>query len=266
MENGNFAIPFDLEKRIYQGYLELLRKGEKNLLVECNEKKEVFIGDVRIFNVDPPFYLLITKQLSEELFEVVPFTEYWILAKTSRISPKVKIKKYSLTISPLPYKYYFLKELLFKYSCTLARVNERVVSKVLGYVEKAEHQGSSLWTLRFLKKERDRISPFSVASVLIALDKEEKKEFIIEMPEEVEEELALAYAATQEALKGENWLGVREGDTVYLYLPMEILGKEIIVKYGDRELYRGSVETSPIKLKLKGKNYDLEGKLHVQLL
>jgi hypothetical protein len=98
------------------------------------------------------------------------------------------------------------------------------------------------------------------------LDKEEKKEFIIEMPEEVEEQLALAYAATQEALKGENWLGVREGDILYLYLPMELLGKEIIVKYGERELYRGPVETSPIKLKLKGKNYDLEGKLHVQLL
>jgi hypothetical protein len=266
MENSRLPIPFDLEKRIYQGYLELLRKSDKNLLVECDKKREVLIGDVRIFNVDPSFYLLITKKLSEELFEVVPFTEYWILAKTSRIPPKIKIKKYSLTISPLPYKYYFLEELLFKYSCTLTRVNERVISKVLDYVEKAEYQGSSLWTLRFLKEERDRISLFSMASVLITLDKEEKKEFIIEMPEEVEEELALAYAATQEALKGENWLGVREGDILYLYLPMELLGKEIIVKYGEREVYRGPIETSPIKLKLKGKNYDLEGKLHVQLL
>uniref|UniRef100_A0A7C2PE51 Uncharacterized protein n=1 Tax=candidate division WOR-3 bacterium TaxID=2052148 RepID=A0A7C2PE51_UNCW3 len=264
METYRGQFTEDFERESYEAYLSLLENSE-NLIAECIRKESPEPGDLRIFNIDPPFYLLITRKIDDNLYEVIPFTEFWALARTSANPPQMVLRNYKLTLSPLPFKYYFLEELLFNYSCRLIKVKGEDVRHIVKYVETARLDKVSELTRKFFEKETERIGKFSMSSILTALDRLEEEPIVLELPEEAYER-EVAYAALGDCFRGENWLGVVENEVLHLYLPQELLGKEISIKYGDKEIFRGALNEIHFLITLKAKYYDLEGKLNVQVL
>jgi len=162
----------ELKKEMYKSYLDLLENAEENLLAECEEKKSPQVGEIRIFNIDPPFYLLVSKKIKGNLYEVIPFTEFWSLVGNSKISLLIRVKKYRLTLSPLPFTYYFSEELLTKYSCVITTVGEDVIKTTREYVRKVTILDFDEISVEFLKRETSRIGRFFVASVLTSLEEE----------------------------------------------------------------------------------------------
>jgi len=163
----------ELKKEMYKSYLELLENAEEDLLTECSEKKPPLVGEIRIFNIDPPFYLLVSKRIKEDLYEVIPFTEFWNLVSNSKISLLIRVKKYRLTLSPLPFTYYFSGELLTKYSCVITTVEGSVVETVREYVGKVTLLDFDEVSVDFLRKESGRIGKFFVASIFNSFEEED---------------------------------------------------------------------------------------------
>ncbi len=232
----------ELQKLLYENYIK--RRGKT--LLEAQNQTEPRVGEVRLFLIDPPEWILITGQESEDLYTVVPLTTYVQLAITDKKPPVVSWKKFNLV--PLPFWVYARREILKKYSKPVFRINDKGIVKIKEYVKNARTKGIGKWREKFIKAVYKRFEDLNLSSIAYTLmEEEEEREIVVQFPtllaRELTERQELRMAAQpQNYLRGKNWLGVVEGKNLILYLPEELIDKKIRITLKGKLVYEGKGE------------------------
>jgi len=222
-----------LQKILYEAYLKSLGKE----VIEVVERYPPEEGQVRLFFLTPPEWVLVVRRISAELFALVPLTSYLQLAITDRYPPLVKWRGRNFV--PLPLWFYSRREIIERFSKPVFRVEE--IEKIRDYVKSARTKGIGNYREKFIKKVAERFSDITLSSMVWeVMEAEGRIKFPQDLAEELleREELQLA-AKTGGYLKGKNWLGAVEGNRLILYLPENLIGKRIRIKLEGRILYEG---------------------------
>ncbi len=257
-----------VQEILYRNYEESL--GEELIEVKEEERKPSQVGQVRLFFMTPPEFILVLKK-EDDLNIVVPLTSYLQLAITDRYPPLVKWKRYNLV--PLPFWVYANEKLIMKYSVPVFKIRE--LDKIRDYVKNARTTGIGEWREKFIKKTAERFKDLSLSSLIYEVVREEEAKggIVIEFPtalkEKIEGRTELARAAQPTSyLKGENWLGVVEEGRLILRLPVDYVGKKVLITLGDEVIYEGvGEEVITIENVPEASSYTfLEEELSVQVL
>jgi len=257
----------DLQEILYRNYEKSLAK--ELIEVKEEERKPSEVGQVRLFFMTPPEFILILKR-EGDLNIVVPLTSYLQLAITDRYPPLIKWKKFNLV--PLPFWVYAHEKLLQKYSVPMFHLKSSL-EEIAKYVKEARTKGIGKWREKFIKKTYERFKDLNLSSIIYEIEKEEARQGIVvkyptELKKQIEERAELALAAQPTSyLKGENWLGVVEGDNLILYLPEDYIGKKVSISLRDEVIYEGiGEEVITIEDIPRVASYTfLEEELHVQV-
>jgi len=229
-----------LQETLYRNYLSSL--GDELVEVKEEERKPSEAGQVRLFFMTPPEFVLVIKK-EEDLSLIVPLTSYIQLAITDRYPPVVRWNGYNLV--PLPFWVYANDKLLEKYSVPVFKLRE--LDQIREYVKTARTKGIGEWREKFIRKTAERFQDLNLSSLLYEVIREEDEgthQKVIKLPESIvrrlesREDLRLA-AEPKSALRGENWTGVVEGGRLTLYLPKGYAGKRIKITLGQETLYEG---------------------------
>ncbi|MEO0251839.1 MAG: hypothetical protein ABIM44_06330 [candidate division WOR-3 bacterium] len=257
---------WNLEEELYRTYESLLKEG-KQTPAEADVKTSPEIGDLRIFLIDPPIYLVIAEYLEDELYMCIPLTEFWFLAKTSRIPPKIVLKRYKIVLSPLPFRTYFTRRVLYTYTKKLASLNNEYISQIVKYVDGVNYKVGGI-RQKFMESEIRRLGPHVIGNIMEYLSQlEEEEEPYILLPD-VALDRSYALASTTNAFKGKNWLGVYEDDILYIYLPEELVGKKIRITFFGQVVYEGELKAHLLKIRVKDRSQlaHIQEELYVQVL
>jgi len=256
--------------------------GDEKLKVKEDKRVSVAVGQVRVLFWMPEEYVLIFHIEEEGLVHAVPLTIWTDLTTTSlRIHLISSLDKTRKILAPLPFYAYLRKEVLEEESFPIYIVRQDTIEKVLKEVERAPTWSSIKPKREFIKLVWKRYSELTLGSILathiqreLQAEEEEQKAIIISYPVFLYQKhynILQAYqrAASTNALKGENWLGVAEENKIVIYLPQECEEKRIKVKLFDSVIYEGKgadkliIENLPKEL--KSHEY-LEEHLHVEVL
>ncbi len=257
-----------LQEILYRNYEESL--GEELIEVKEEERKPSKEGQVRMFFMTPPEFVLVLRK-EGDLNVIVPLTSYLQLAITDRYPPLIKWR--GLNLVPLPFWVYANEKLLQKYSVPVFRIKK--LQPIKEYVKTARTKGIGEWREKFIKKTAERFKDLNLSSIIYEVMREEEASsgIVIKFPaalkEEIESRTELALAAQPASyLKGNNWFGVVEENKLILYLPEDFIGKKILISLGGKEIYRGvgkgviTIEDIP-----RASSYTfLEEELNVQVL
>lgn len=258
---------WNLEEEVFNIYENLLKEG-KQVPVEAEIKTLPEVGDIRIFLIDPPVYLVVVRDMGEEMYECIPLTEFWPLAKTTRIPPKIILNNYRIVLSPLPFKVYFTKRVLYTYTKKLGALGGTYIAQIEGYVDSVNYKVGGV-RQKFIESEINRLGPHVMGNLMEYMShlEEEEEESFIFLPE-LAVERSYALASTTNAFKGENWLGVYDDGILYLYLPEELVGKIIKIVFVDRVIYEGELKTHLLRIKISDTSQLalIQEELHVQIL
>jgi len=258
----------DTQEILYRNYIETIGDG----LLQTTESKPAQVGEVRLFFMEPPEWILIADKPDENLYLIVPLTAYIQLAITDRYPPVIRWRNINLV--PLPFWVYVRKELLEKYSEPAFKIKD--LEKIKEYVRNAKVRGIGKWREKFIKAVAERFKDLNLSSIIydqIKAEEEKQERKVIPFPQSVYEVLKpyeeVRFAAQTKAyLKGKNWIGAIEENTLILYLPAEIIGKGIRITLKGEEIYRGKAfEEIRIENFPSLKSYEfLERELNVELL
>lgn len=257
---------WNLEEELYRTYESLLREG-RQVPAEADAKTFPEIGDIRIFLIDPPIYLIVAEYLEDELYMCIPLTEFWSLAKTSRIPPKIVLERYKIVLSPLPFRTYFARRVLHTYTKKLAELNHDYVSQMVKYVDSVKYKVGGI-RQKFMESEIRRLGPHVIGNIMEYLNQlEEEEESYILLPE-VALDRSYALASTTNAFKGKNWLGVYDDGFLYVYLPEELVGKRVRISFLGQVVYEGELKTHLLKIRVKDRSQlaNIQEELYVQVL
>ncbi len=257
-----------VQEILYRNYEESL--GEELVEVKEEERKPSEVGQVRLFFMTPPEFVLVIKK-DDNLNVIVPLTSYLQLAITDKYPPLIKWRGYNLV--PLPFWVYANEKLLEKYSVPVFKIKD--VEVIKNYVKTAKTKGIGEWREKFIKKTAERFKDLSLSSVIYEVVREEEAKggvvikFPTDLKREIESRTELARAAQPASyLRGENWLGVVEEGNLILYLPKDYVGKKVSISIKDKVIYEGiGEEVITIKDVPEASSYTfLEEELHVQVL
>lgn len=231
-----------MQEILYRNYEESI--GDELIEVKEEERKPSEAGQVRLFFMTPPEFVLVLKK-EDDLNVIVPLTSYLQLAVTDRYPPLIKWKGYNLV--PLPFWVYANEKLLQRYSVPVFRIKN--LEAIRDYVKTARTKGIGEWREKFIRRTAERFKDLSLSSVIYEVVREEetKSGIVIRFPTALKErierrkELALAAQPTS-YLKGNNWLGVVEENRLILYLPEDYVGKRVVVSLGEEVIYEGPGE------------------------
>ena len=253
----------NMQEILYRNFIKSL--GDEVLVVSAPEPPEP--GQVRLYLMTPPEYVLITEKVHEDLYEVVPLTSYIPLAITDRYPPVIEWR--GLRLVPLPFVVYIARSLLERHSEPVFRVKGGL-EKVSEYASTARIRGVGKWREKFIKKNIQRWKDINLSSIIadvLSAEAQEEAPVVIEFPSALFEERNLPLAAQPAtAFRGENWLGVLEEGKLYLYLPEECEGKNIRISYRGNVLYEGPASPVVVLKNVPERLTDLEEELNVQVL
>ncbi|EDP75983.1 hypothetical protein [Hydrogenivirga sp. 128-5-R1-1] len=258
----------NVQEILYRNYEESL--GEELVEVKEEERKPPEVGQVRLFFMTPPEFVLVINK-KDNLNVIVPLTSYLQLAITDKYPPLVKWRGYNLV--PLPFWVYANEKLLEKYSVPVFKIKE--LDKIRDYVKTARTAGIGEWREKFIKKTAERFKDLSLSSLIyeVVRGEEAKPGIVIPFPtalkERIESRTELARAAQPTSyLKGENWIGVVEEGRLILHLPKDYAGKKVVITLGDEVIYEGiGEEVITIENVPEASSYTfLEEELSVQVL
>ena len=228
-----------LQEILYRNYEESL--GEELIEVKEEERKPSREGQVRLFFMTPPEFVLVLKKKGD-LNVIVPLTSYLQLAITDKYPPLIKWR--GLNLVPLPFWVYVNEKLLQKYSVPVFKI--RKLDPIRDYVKTARTKGIGEWREKFIRKTAERFRDLNISSIIYEVVREEegKSGVVVKFPtvlkEEIESRRELALAAQPTSyLRGSNWLGVVEEDKLILYLPEDYVGKKVAISLGDKVIYEG---------------------------
>ena len=267
------SLRIDLIRKSYLNYKRLLLKERGPFLLEKrSEPKE---GDIRIFGVFPPVYLLIAEKLSKlpEIFRVIPLSEEIKLSYLNKTTPMFIFTTLPLCLCALPLEFYAERALLFNYSKKIGSTCKTSIYKCKTYalntiIPKYSYQG------KFIALERERLLKYG-----LRLNQEHLiKEQVLILSEEIKMELKESYkflmSATPKSLfKGRNFYGIvephdRTSSKLILYLPENYKGREVEIRIGNIVLFKGVLYAEKLIIKNFPLLYDysfLEEALSVQV-
>ncbi|NPA39568.1 MAG: hypothetical protein GXO57_03900 [Thermodesulfobacteria bacterium] len=267
------SVRIDLIKRSYLNYKKLLLKEKGPFLLE--KKSEPEEGDIRVFGVFPPVYLLIAEKLSRlpDIFKVIPLSEEVKLSYLNKTTPMFIFSALPLCLCALPLEFYAERALLFNYSKKIGSTCKNSIYKCKSYalntiIPKYSYQG------KFIALERERLLKYG-----LKLDKNHLiKEQVLILPEEVKAEIKESYeffmSATPKSLfKGKNFYGIvepqdRTSAKLTVYLPETYKGREVEIKIGNFVVFKGVLYAEKLVIKNFPLFYDysfLEEALSVQV-
>jgi len=299
----------DLIRKEYMRYKKLIAEGKGPFSFEVKEKPK--IGDIRIFGLFPPIYFLIVEKsqlpfdlektlykenntkcrggfyirslyfgqakarpyiFQKTLYKVIPLSEEIALSHLNQQTPFFIFEKHNLCLCALPFWLYLTEELLFEYSKKIATTDKESIKKCIQYAEDTpipeNYQG------KFIKKERERLSKYSLINFPEAIEKIQKISLDFQIAEEIKSEYIHLWAASsKKVLKGKNWYGIVEkgpsgNPQLVLYLPCSALGKNVIIRLKEWGIFEGTLSTDKLIIENFPSLADysfLEEELHVQI-
>ncbi|MCD6490553.1 MAG: hypothetical protein J7K20_07510 [Thermodesulfobacterium sp.] len=231
------------------------------------------LGEIREMGAVPSLYVLVAEESYSNLFRCIPLTELGILVPFEDI-PIFHLK--DRTLITLPFWVYLSKEVLAKLSRTIAKTDEKSISRCLEFISKVKIPEKGIFA-EYINFEMERLRDLNIYSMLSFVEETESTlvQIVIEngLKEFYEEEYAyLLSASPKKALKGKNWYGVikeKEGNPyLVLYLPADFIGKEIKVILKNKVLYEGKIFLDKLILENLPRLSDysfLEEELNVQI-
>jgi len=151
-----------MQELLYGNFLKSL--GDEVLEVPNPKLPET--GQVRLFLMTPPEYVLVTEKVHEGLFKVVPLTSYIPLAITDRYPPVIEWR--GLRLVPLPFEVYVARSLLERHSEPVFRVKGEP-EKVSEYANTARIKGIGKWRGKFIKKNIQRWKDINLSSLISSI-------------------------------------------------------------------------------------------------
>ncbi|MDQ7039150.1 MAG: hypothetical protein Q9N26_08180 [Aquificota bacterium] len=251
----------DMQKILYENFIKSL--GDEVLEVPAPKPPEV--GQVRLYLMTPPEYILITEKVHEDLFKIVPLTSYVQLAITNKYPPTIRWRGFLLV--PLPFEVYAEKTLLEKHSEAVFKVSEGL-EKIAEYVKTVRIRGIGKWREKFIEKNIERWKDINLSSIVASVIRaEEGKTIVIRFRAPVSEDRETKLAArSQGAFRGSNWIGVLEEGRLYMYLSEDLVGRRIRISYRGEVLYEGPASLRFVVEDVPETVTDLEEGLNVQVL
>jgi len=155
----------ELQKILYENYVKSL--GKELIEVKEEERKPAQVGQVRLFFMTPPEYVLVLKK-DHDLNVIVPLTSYLQLAITDRYPPLIQWKK--LNLVPLPFWVYANEKLLQKYSVPMFHLKSGL-EEIAEYIKKAKTKGIGKWREKFIKKTYERWKDLNLSSIFYEVEK-----------------------------------------------------------------------------------------------
>ena len=143
---------------LYKSYIETIGDG----LLQTTESKPVEVGQVRLFLMEPPEWILITDKPDESLYTIVPLTAYIQLAITDKYPPVITWRNINLV--PLPFWVYARKELLEKHSEPAFKIKD--LERIKEYVRNAKVRGIGKWREKFIKAVAERFKDLHISSII----------------------------------------------------------------------------------------------------
>jgi len=170
---------FDFEKAIrktvkqlkeeLQKYKSQYKSSEFETIEDKDKQKPVEIAQIRQLLTSPKEYVLIYDIEDTGLVHAVPLTSFVNLAPSN-----LRIYIRDLTLAPLSYYVYVVKEVLEKISVPIAIVKQETVEKVLEEAERAEPTSNIKSVKEFIHLVWKRYEQLVLASLLYdAIKKEE---------------------------------------------------------------------------------------------
>ncbi|WP_448588000.1 hypothetical protein [Thermocrinis sp.] len=226
-------------------WLDLYKRslGKEKLEVSQEERVKVEEGQIRIFLWSPWEYVLVGERVEEGLFECYPLTLLLELTTTS-----IRIKHKNKTYAPLPFHVYIREEILENESILEGKIPTQWLEDVKKSVEWATLNPYNRYKREFIKLVWERFKDLSLSSVIYTHIKREQEEpagVVIALSDHLSQKLieklgaySLAAKGTK-YLKGSGWYGVVEEDKLTIYLPQDVLGKSIRIRFMEEVVYEG---------------------------
>jgi len=264
--------PGDLLKKSYLEFRRMLLKEQGPFSLGAgSEPKE---GEIRIFGIYPPIYLLITEQLKRlpEIFKVIPLSEEIKLCYLNKRTPIFVFKTLRMCLCALPLELYAERGLLYTYSKRIAKTQKPSLNKCQKYVintiiPEATYQG------RFIKLQEERLLKLGLTLHQDHLLKEE----VIYLDDTVKMWIAEEYSyrltsSSRWVVKGKDFYGIVELKPEYgvltLYISENLKGREVDIRLKNIVLYQGKLQSTKLVFKNFPKLSDysfLEEDLSVQI-
>jgi len=273
-------------------------KSKQSVLRDILKDVRVLMKDFKIFEVSkktspepyqlrrlsatyPLYFVLLEKTqfYQEFIYMCMPFSEDIELSFINKDTPMLQIPRQRTLIAGLPFWVYLTEEFLEKYTELIGTLPQGNIEKFKEFAENTPLEKITGTTKEYLEDLMRLLAPFNTASLFTAL---EDLEAYWEAPQEISfdfkaaEDLAeYAYAlaaSSKKVFRGKNWFGIVEESPenkaiLTLYLPVEAVGKKVVIKLKGHLLFEGLLEKDKLKIELPLlPNYTfLEEHLEVQI-
>ncbi|ADC88641.1 hypothetical protein Thal_0003 [Thermocrinis albus DSM 14484] len=264
----------EIKKKLLNRFLRSI--GDEVLEVPEESRISGKEGQIRLFLIDPPEYVLVLKR-DLDLNIIVPLTPYFellpeeapilVLEGPAPDHPFFRGDKARLVLKPLPFWVHVHEKILTRYSTLINMhiVNEEVVGEIKEYIKLDIKSIKDKYVRKFVEKNLERWQDINWSSILYNVikgeEEEEISEIVVQAPE-VFKEGSYALAADISALRGDNWLGVKEENKLVIYPARK--SAKIKVVYKDTIIYEGPFISKIVVEGIKDVPKDIEEGLHVE--
>jgi len=254
------------KQTVLQGILQMVRTLMKDFKIfEVSQKTHPEPCQLRRLSARYAIYFVLLEEIhfyQEFIFVCMPFSEDVELSFINKDTPILQIPRQRTLLAGLPFWVYLTEEFLEKYSELIGTLPEVKIEKLKEFAEKTPLEKIRGATREYLEDLMRLLAPFNTQSLFTAL---EDLEAYWEAPQEISfdfkvaEDLAeYAYAlaaSSKKVFRGKNWFGIVEEvpenkAILTLYLPVEAVGKKVVIKLKGDIIFEGLLERDKLKLEL----------------
>ena len=127
------------------------------------------VREIREMGAVPPLYVLIAEEPYLNLFKCIPLTELGNFVPYEGV-PIFNFKDIPLSLCCLPFWIYLSKEILIKFSRTIAKTDEKSISRCLEFVSKAKIPKKGIFA-EYINFEMERLRDLNTYSMLSFIEK-----------------------------------------------------------------------------------------------
>ena len=122
------------------------------------------VQEIREMGAVPPLYVLIVEESYSNLFKCIPLTELGIFVPYETV-PIFNFKDIPLSLCCLPFWIYLSKEILMKFSRTIAKTDEESISRCLEFVSNVKIPEKGIFA-EYINFEMERLRDLNIYSML----------------------------------------------------------------------------------------------------
>ena len=150
----------------------------KRLLRDYKKMKKFFIyegeapvlGEIREIGAVLPLYVLVTEETYLNIFKCIPLTELGVFVPFENV-PVFYLKDKSLIT--LPFWIYLSKEILIKFSRTIAKTDKKSISRCLEFVSNIKIPEKGIFA-EYINFEMERLRDLNTYSMLSFVEETER--------------------------------------------------------------------------------------------